>query len=201
MTAPIDSDLTLSESPVRLIMPRRFGDARGWFMEVYNERTFHEAGITDRFVQDNHSMSVAPYTLRGLHYQAPPHGQAKLVRCLRGRIFDVAVDLRRGSPTFGRWVGAELSAENGNQFFVPVGFAHGFMTLEADCEVAYKVSSLYAPEFDGGIKWDDPAIGVEWPIPVGALPELSGKDAGAIGLADFSVSFDYDGRQLGGDTK
>ena len=197
MTMPITADLTSPGSPVRLIPSRRFGDARGWFMEVYNERTFAEAGIACRFVQDNQSLSGAAWTLRGLHFQLPPYGQDKLVRCLRGRVFDVAVDLRQGSPSFGRWVGAELSAENGAQLFVPIGFAHGFLTLEPDCEVAYKVSSFYAPDAERAIAWDDPAIGIDWPLPPGRAPELSGKDADAIALADFADAFDYDGRPLG----
>ncbi|RZM00032.1 MAG: dTDP-4-dehydrorhamnose 3,5-epimerase, partial [Sphingomonas sp.] len=118
--------------PVQLIRPRRHGDARGWFMEVYNERTFAEAGIACRFVQDNHSLSVPAFTLRGLHFQTPPHAQDKLVRCLRGRIFDVAVDVRAASPTFRQWAGLELSADNGKQLYIPEGFAHGFLTLEPD---------------------------------------------------------------------
>ena len=181
---------------VQLIEPRRFGDSRGWFTEVYNQRSFDERGITCRFVQDNHSLSRPRHTLRGLHYQTPPFGQDKLVRCVKGRIFDVAVDVRRDSPTYGRWVGAELSEENGRQLFVPVGFAHGFVTLEPDCEVTYKVSALYAPECDGGIRWDDPDIAVDWPIPPGATPELSDKDRALPLLADFKSPFAYDGTPL-----
>lgn len=182
--------------PVQLIEPKRHADARGWFVETYNAANFANIGIRDVFVQDNHSLSRPPFTLRGLHFQSPPHAQAKLVRCLRGRIFDVAVDLRRGSPTFGQWVGAELSGENGHQLFVPVGFAHGFLTLEADCEVAYKCSDLYAPAQDGGLAWDDPAIGISWPLPPGTAPELSAKDAAQPALADFDSPFAYDGRPL-----
>ena len=126
------------DAPVRLIRPLRHGDARGWFTETYNRDTFAQLGIACVFVQDNHSLSSAAFTLRGLHFQRPPRAQAKLVRCIRGRIFDVAADIRQGSPTFGQWVGAELSAENGCQLFVPVGFAHGFLTLEPNCEVVYK---------------------------------------------------------------
>lgn len=184
----------MSEHPVQLIEPRRFGDSRGWFTEVYNERTFAERGITCRFVQDNHSLSVPRFTLRGLHFQTPPRGQDKLVRCVRGRIFDVAVDVRRGSPTYGQWVGAELSAENGRQLFIPVGFAHAFVTLEADCEVTYKCSDLYAPDHDGGIRWD--SAGIDWPIPAGTTPELSDKDRALPALADFNSPFSYDGRPL-----
>lgn len=181
-------------APVQLIRPRRHGDARGWFTEVYNRDTFAALGITCEFVQDNHSLSAPAFTLRGLHFQTPPAGQDKLVRCIRGRIFDVAVDVRRGSPTYGRWVGAELSAENGHQLFVPVGFAHGFLTLEPDCEVSYKCSALYAPASDGGIAWD--SAGIDWPIPAGTAPELSPKDAALPALADFDSPFAYDGRPL-----
>jgi len=194
-------------SPVQLIRPKRHGDARGWFTEFYSEPAFAALGITCRFVQDNHSLSQPRFTLRGLHFQAPPHGQDKLVRCIRGAIFDVAVDLRRGSPTYGRWVGAELSAENGHQLFIPIGFAHGFLTLAEDCEVTYKCSDTYAPDCDGGIRWDDPALapaggpadpagGIAWPMPAGALPELSPKDAVQPPLADFDSPFPYDGRPL-----
>lgn len=182
--------------PVQLITPRRFGDARGWFTEVYSEPAFAALGITCRFVQDNHSRSVPQFTLRGLHFQVPPRGQDKLVRCIRGRIFDVAVDVRRGSPTYGQWVGAELSSENGHQLFIPIGFAHGFVTLEPECEVTYKCSDTYAPEQDGGIRWDDPAIGIAWPIPAGTAPELSDKDRVQPLLKDFDSPFAYDGRPL-----
>lgn len=180
--------------PVQLIKPRRHGDARGWFTETYNRETFAALGITCAFVQDNHSLSAPAYTLRGLHFQTPPRGQDKLVRCIRGRIFDVAVDVRNGSPTYGQWVGAELSAENGDQLFIPIGFAHGFLTLEPDCEVVYKCSDTYAPDRDGGIAWD--SVGIDWPLPAGAAPELSLKDTGQPSLADFDSPFAYDGRPL-----
>lgn len=190
--------------PVQLIRPKRHGDARGWFTEVYNRDTFAAMGIETVFVQDNHSLSAPPFTLRGLHLQTPPRGQDKLVRCIRGRIFDVAVDVRRGSPTYGQWVGAELSAENGHQLFVPIGFAHGFLTLEPDCEVSYKCSDTYAPDHDGGIRWDDPALkavdgeagGIAWPMPAGVEPELSAKDRVQPLLVDFDSPFAYDGRPL-----
>lgn len=182
--------------PIHVILPRRHGDARGWFSETYNRDTFGALGITCAFVQDNHSLSRLAFTLRGLHFQTPPHGQDKLVRCIRGRVFDVAVDVRAGSPTYGRWAAAELSAENGHQLFVPVGFAHGFLTLEPDCEVTYKCSDTYAPEHDGGIRWDDPAIGIDWPLPAGTTPELSPKDARLPLLAQFDSPFSYDGRPL-----
>ncbi|MBD9491394.1 dTDP-4-dehydrorhamnose 3,5-epimerase [Ensifer sp. ENS11] len=181
---------------VLLLRPKRFGDDRGWFSEVYNEKAFSGYGITYRFVQDNHSLSVPVGTLRGLHFQTPPFEQAKLVRCIRGRIFDVAVDIRRGSATFGRWVGAELSAENGHQLYVPVGFAHGFVTLEPSTEVTYKVSNLYSPENDGGILWNDPEIGIEWPLPQGVDPILSFKDRRQPPLRDFDSPFVYDGTPL-----
>ena len=134
---------------VLILTPRRFGDDRGWFSEVWNARAMAEAGIRADFVQDNHSMSRAKGTLRGLHYQAPPHAQAKLVRCGVGAIWDVAVDARRGSPTYGQWVGVELSAANGRQIYVPEGFLHGFSTLSERAEVLYKCTDYYAPSADG----------------------------------------------------
>jgi dTDP-4-dehydrorhamnose 3,5-epimerase len=182
-------------NPVKLIEPRRIGDDRGWFMEVYSEKAFAELGIADRFVQDNHSMSRQTGVLRGLHFQTPPFAQAKLVRCLRGAIWDVAVDLRSGSPTFGRWVAAELSAQNGRQLFVPVGFAHGFLTLTEDAEVAYKVSAPYSREHDGGVRFDDPDIGVAWPL-AGRTPVLSPKDQALPALRDWRSPFAYDGLPL-----
>lgn len=178
----------------QLIHPRRHGDARGWFTETYNRDTFAALGITCTFVQDNHSLSAHAFTLRGLHFQTPPRAQDKLVRCIRGRIFDVAVDVRKGSPSYGQWVSAELSAENGDQLFVPVGFAHGFLTLEANCEVVYKCSDTYASEADGGIAWDN--VGIGWPLPMGIMPELSNKDRCQPTLADFDSPFPYDGRPL-----
>jgi dTDP-4-dehydrorhamnose 3,5-epimerase len=181
-------------SPVQLIRPKRFGDDRGWFTEVYSVPAFAKFGISQTFVQDNHSLSVPAFTLRGLHFQTPPRGQDKLVRCIRGRIFDVAVDVRAGSPSYGRWVGAELSAENGHQLFIPIGFAHGFVTLEPDCEVTYKCSDTYAPDHDGGIRWD--SAGIDWPIPAGVTPELSPKDVKLPSLAEFHSPFPYDGRPL-----
>jgi len=182
--------------PVRLIHPKRFGDDRGWFTEVYSEKTFDAAGVTVRFVQDNHSLSRPVGTLRGLHFQTPPCGQDKLVRCIAGSIFDVAVDLRRGSPTYGKWVGVELSAENGRQLFIPIGFGHGFVTLTPDAEVTYKCSSLYAPAHDAGVRWNDPDIGVVWPLPTGVAPTLSPKDEKAPLLRDFDSPFEYDGAPL-----
>lgn len=183
-------------SQVLLLRPKRYGDDRGWFSEIYNEETFSKLGINVRFVQDNHSLSVPVGTLRGLHFHTPPFEQAKLVRCIRGRIFDVAVDIRRGSPTFGKWVGAELTAENGRQLYIPAGFAHGFVTLEPSTEVTYKVSSFYSPDNDGGLLWSDAQIGIEWPLPEGAKPILSAKDERQPILRDFDSPFHYDGVPL-----
>ena len=179
-----------------LIAPPRFEDARGWFSETYSEPRYADLGIRCRFVQDNHSLSREAGTLRGLHFQIPPHPQHKLVRVVRGAVFDVAVDLRRGSPTYGRHVAAELSAENHLQFFVPVGFAHGFLTLRPDTEVVYKVSDVYAPDCDAGIRWDDPALGIPWPLG-GAAPHLSPKDAALPLLEAFDSPFGYEGAPLG----
>jgi dTDP-4-dehydrorhamnose 3,5-epimerase len=180
---------------VKLIRPRRFGDDRGWFSETWSARAAERLGLPKEFCQDNHSLSRPAWTLRGLHFQIPPHAQAKLVRCVRGRIWDVAVDVRTGSPTFGKWVGAELSAENGHQLFVPIGFAHGFLTLEPDTEVEYKVTDFYSPECDGGLIWNDPDIAVGWPLE-GAAPILSPKDGILPRLADFRSPFGYDGEPL-----
>jgi dTDP-4-dehydrorhamnose 3,5-epimerase len=170
-----------------LMTPRRFGDARGFFAETWSRRVLAEAGITTDFVQDNHSLSVKPGTVRGLHFQSPPHAQAKLVRCGRGRLFDVTVDLRRGSPTYGKWAGVELSAENGVQLYIPAGFGHGFVTREPDTEIVYKCSDYYAPECDGGIRWNDPDIAVDWGVSEAA--GISDKDAKAQLLADFDSPF------------
>ena len=188
--------MSSASSPVRLLKPRRFGDDRGWFTEVYNEKYFAESGIGVRFVQDNHSLSRPAGVLRGLHFQTPPFGQDKLVRCIAGAIFDVAVDVRKDSPTHGKWVGAELSAENGWQLFIPVGFAHGFVTLTADAEVTYNCSNFYAPAHDGGLRWDDPDIGIVWPLPSGVGPILSAKDEKLPLLDDFDSPFAYDGEPL-----
>lgn len=178
-----------------LIIGKRFSDTRGWFMETYSETSARSAGINVRFVQDNQSFSVFQGTIRGLHFQRPPHAQAKLVRCVRGSIMDYAVDVRRGSPTYGQYVAAKLTAEGGEQLFVPVGFAHAFITLEADVEVAYKVTDVYTPDCDGGIVWNDPTIGIDWPLPAsGAV--LSDKDKILPTLAEFDSPFEYDGQPL-----
>ncbi|HEX2115784.1 MAG TPA: dTDP-4-dehydrorhamnose 3,5-epimerase [Alphaproteobacteria bacterium] len=149
---------------VKLITPRRFTDPRGFFAETFSRRRFAEAGLVADFVQDNQSLSRPAGTVRGLHFQRPPHAQAKLVRVVRGAIFDVAVDIRPGSPTYGRHVGVELSAENGKMILIPEGFAHGFCTLKVDTEVLYKVNRDYAPAHEGGILWNDPALGISWPV-------------------------------------
>lgn len=168
------------------ISPRKFGDDRGFFSETYNAKSFAEAGIDLTFVQDNHSYSAARGVVRGLHYQLPPFAQDKLVRVTRGAILDVAVDIRKGSPTFGKWVALEVSAEKWNQILVPKGFAHGFMTLVEHTEVIYKVTNYYSPEHDRSIRFDDPAIGIDWPIPASGV-QLSDKDQKAPMLADADV--------------
>lgn len=168
------------------IRPPKFSDARGFFSETYSMARLAEAGVDLRFVQDNHSLSAMPGILRGLHYQLPSKAQDKLVRVVRGRIFDVAVDIRRGSPTFTKWVGLEISAEKWNQILVPSGFAHGFVTLEHDTEVIYKVTEAYSPSHDRSIRFDDPEIGIEWPIHKGLL-QLSAKDQAAPFLAEAEI--------------
>ncbi len=183
----------LSIPDVLLITPARHGDARGFFSESWNKERMAAAGVTLDFVQDNHSMSADIGTVRGLHFQSPPHAQAKLVRCGRGRLFDVAVDIRKGSPTYGQWVGAELSFENGAQLLVPAGFLHGFSTREPDTEICYKCTDYYAPECDGAVRFDCPDIGIDWGL--GDIEaKLSGKDAAAPVLADFDSPFVWEGR-------
>jgi dTDP-4-dehydrorhamnose 3,5-epimerase len=160
------------------ILPKRFEDERGFFSETFNGPELARAGIDLSFVQDNHSLSRRRGVLRGLHYQLPPKAQDKLLRVVRGAIFDVAIDIRSNSPTFGRWTGVEVSAARWNQVLVPKGFAHGFLTLEDDTEVLYKVSAEYAPEHERAIRWDDPDIRIEWPL-AGMSPVLSPRDATA----------------------
>jgi dTDP-4-dehydrorhamnose 3,5-epimerase len=168
------------------VTPKKFGDDRGFFSETYNRERFTEAGIGHEFVQDNHSYSAAKGVLRGLHYQLAPRAQDKLVRVVKGSILDVAVDIRKSSPSFGKWVSLVVSAGKWNQILVPKGFAHGFVTLEPDTEVVYKVTDLYSPEHDRSIRFDDPAIGIEWPVPAGEI-QLSEKDRKAPLLADAEV--------------
>ena len=181
-------------SPV-VITPGRFADDRGWFSETYSARTLAQHGIAQTFCQDNQSLSRATGTLRGLHFQRPPFAQAKLVRCVAGRIFDVAVDIRRQSPTFGQWVGTVLSADEGNQLYVPVGYAHAFLTLEPDCLVAYKVDAFYSGEAEGGVIWNDPDICIDWPSEV-AEPLLSAKDSLLPRLAQLDADFRFDGEPM-----
>ncbi len=173
---------------VLILTPRRFGDARGWFMETWNAARMADAGLNLPWVQDNHSFSAAKGTLRGLHFQSPPRAQDKLVRCTRGSILDVAVDIRTGSPTYGQHVAVELTPDNGRQLFVPKGFLHGFLTLAADTEVQYKCTDLYAPDHDGAVRWDDPALGIDWGT---TSPILSDKDAKAALLSDIGHPFRY----------
>ena len=184
-------DQTETTLPGTLILtPKRFGDDRGFFAETWSRRRLAQAGIDIDFVQDNHSVSACAGTLRGLHYQSPPHAQAKLVRCGRGALFDVAVDIRAGSPTYGQWTGTELSAENGRQLLIPAGFLHGFVTRMDDTEIVYKCSDYYAPECDGAVAWDDPAIGIDWGLG-DTDPILSDKDAKAPKLSEIGPVFDW----------
>lgn len=171
-----------------IVTPRRHGDQRGYFEETWNRRALAGHGIDIDFVQDNHSLSAERGTLRGLHYQAPPHAQAKLVRCIAGAIWDVAVDVRPGSATLGRWVGLELTPENGKQLLIPEGFLHGFVTLSPATEVAYKCSDYYSPGADGSVHWQSPALAIDWPME--GPPKLSDKDASAVDFADWTNPFD-----------
>lgn len=166
-----------------IIEPKVFGDSRGFFLESYNQKAFEQAGITASFVQDNHSLS-AKNVLRGLHYQIK-QSQAKLVRVVSGCVFDVAVDLRQSSPTFGQWAGSELSAENHRQMWIPQGFAHGFLVLSETCDFLYKTTDYYAPEHERCIRWDDPDIGIRWPENI--TPVLSGKDLQGVAFKDADV--------------
>lgn len=183
--------MEIAETPLAgllILKPRRFGDDRGWFSEVWNRDTLRAHGIDLDFVQDNHSYSAHPGTVRGLHYQAPPRAQDKLVRCGRGTVLDVAVDVRRTSPTFGRWFGIELSAANGLQLLIPKGFLHGFVTRTPDAELLYKCTDTYAPAQDGAVRWDDPDLAIDWGIdPAAAI--LSDKDRAAPAFRDWSSPF------------
>ena len=180
---------SLAIADVKLITPRKIGDDRGFFSETWNARAFADAGIGDTFVQDNQAMSGAKGTLRGLHFQTPPMAQGKLVRVTRGSIFDVAVDVRRSSKTFGQHVSAVLSADNWQQLWVPPGFAHGYCTLEANTEVMYKVTAFYSPAHDKGILWDDPELAIQWPV-TRATAHLSEKDMMQPTLASATALFD-----------
>lgn len=174
---------------VKLLTPQRFGDARGFFSESWNRQTLAGHGITLDFVQDNHSLSGTVGTVRGLHFQAPPHAQDKLVRCGQGALLDVAVDIRKGSPSYGHWIAEELSAANGRQLLIPVGFLHGFVTRAPDTEVLYKCTDYYAPDCDGAVRWD--SCGIDWGL--SGDPVLSDKDTAAPALADFDSPFVWEG--------
>jgi dTDP-4-dehydrorhamnose reductase/dTDP-4-dehydrorhamnose 3,5-epimerase len=173
---------------VIIIEPKVFGDHRGWFTETYSKEKFRELGLEVEFVQDNHSFSAQRGTLRGLHFQLNPKAQSKLVRCTKGKILDVAVDIRKGSPTYKKWVAVELTEENKKQLLIPEGFAHGFVTLTDNVEVQYKVTEYYSPENDRSIKFNDPEINVDWGI---EKPILSDKDLNAPLLKDSDKNFDY----------
>jgi dTDP-4-dehydrorhamnose 3,5-epimerase len=186
--------MQIEETPlagVLILTPRRFSDTRGWFTEVWNRETLAGLGICHDFVQDNHSFSLRAGTVRGLHFQSPPHTQTKLVRCARGRVFDVAVDIRKGSPTFGKWFGIELSADCGRQLLIPAGFLHGFVTREPATEVLYKCTDTYAPACDGAVRFDDPDLAIDWGIdPTAAI--LSDKDRAAPLFRNFATPFTYE---------
>lgn len=173
---------------VRIVTPQKHGDARGFFSEVYKQSDLAAAGFDSVFVQDNHTFSAPVGTLRGLHFQTPPFAQHKLVRVVRGRILDIAVDIRRSSPSFGKHVAVELSAANWRQMLIPIGFAHGFVTLEADCEVLYKVTAPYSPDHDRGLAFDDPDLAIDWPLPPGGAV-LSDRDRRWPRLRDLADAF------------
>ncbi len=176
-------------SGLKKIVPARFGDSRGYFSEVFKQDWFRENVCDVEFVQDNESLSAQAGTVRGLHFQTDPFAQGKLVRCIRGKLLDVAVDIRTGSPTFGQWAAVEMSPENGEQLWVPAGFAHGFMTLADDTVISYKVTAGYSAAHDRGVKWDDPAIGIDWPRREGCV--LSDKDAKQPLLSELPAYFTY----------
>lgn len=176
---------------IKRLIPRRIGDGRGWFSESWNSKRMAEAGLAIDFVQDNHSFSASVGTIRGLHFQAPPMAQTKLIRVTQGAVMDVVADIRRGSPTFSKWVAVELSAENGVQLLVPRGFLHGFVTLTPNTDVLYKVDAYYDPDCDGGVRFDDPDLAIDWGIdPAQAI--LSDKDAAAPTWQNFDSPFDWE---------
>jgi dTDP-4-dehydrorhamnose 3,5-epimerase len=191
--------MSAASDPVPLlplvIMPKRHADSRGWFSETFRDKRLRDLGIACTFVQDNQSLSIRSGTLRGFHFQKPPAAQAKLVSVLHGRMLAVAIDIRRNSPTYGGHVSADLSSNNGKQFFVPAGFAHGFVTLEDDVSVLYKVSDYYAPSHEGGIRWDDPDIAFSWPLQRADIV-MSERDERLPFLADLESPFPYDGNPL-----
>lgn len=175
---------------VKILQPDRFDDDRGFFSESWNKSRMEASGLYYDFVQDNHSFSVEAGTIRGLHFQSPPHAQAKLVRCCRGRLFDVAVDIRNGSSTFGEWIGVELSSENGKQLLIPAGFLHGFVTLEPNTEIIYKCTNYYSPDCDGAVRFDDPDIGIDWGTE--GASQISEKDAKAPLLKAIDSPFTWE---------
>ncbi|MGF1561574.1 MAG: dTDP-4-dehydrorhamnose 3,5-epimerase [Geminicoccaceae bacterium] len=188
--------VTQTELPeVLLVEPARFGDERGYFTESYNRRVFADIGIDVDFVQDNHSYSAKRGTLRGLHYQAPPMAQAKLVRVAHGAVRDVAVDARQGSPRYGQWVAVDLSADNGRQLFVPEGFLHGFVTLEPDTVFLYKVNNHYSKPHDGAVAWNDPDLAIDWRIDADDVT-VSEKDAKAPAFAAWTSPFSFQAAQI-----
>jgi len=188
------SMMIVEKTPIQgvlILTPKRHGDERGFFCESYSKKAFEDAGVFVEFVQDNHSLSTKVGTIRGLHFQRPPFAQDKLVRCGRGRIFDVVVDIRKGSPTFGEWFGQELSFENGKQLLAPVGMAHGFATLEPDSEIVYKCSNYYAPDCDDGLNFDDRDIGIDWRVDTTSAI-ISKKDKSAGWLRDLETPFEFE---------
>lgn len=190
MTRPDEGTVLSIEGP-RILRPPRFDDDRGFFSECWSRERFRALGIDVDFVQDNHSFSRHRGTVRGLHFQTPPAAQAKLVRVARGAVFDVVVDLRRGSPSYGAWEGVELSATRWNQLFVPTGFAHGFCTLEPDTDVIYKVSTPYRPGSEGGVRWDDPRLGIPWPLPPEG-PTITDRDRRWPALDELDSPFRFE---------
>jgi len=182
--------ISLKIPEVKLLVPEIFRDGRGWFSETYNRSTFAAAGFDVEFVQDNHSQSTAAGTIRGLHFQVFPHAQGKLVRVAKGAIFDVAVDIRVGSPSYRKYVSVELSADNRKQIWIPPGFAHGFCTLERDTEVIYKVTDYFAPDCERGFRWDDAELGIDWPV-AASKAVFSDKDRDLPSFRDLAPAFTY----------